>query len=76
MSTPLAPEYAAILAQKTLLEQITGGANWHTSIGSNVVLRTNEESEPFAHVALAGWRSEPNSINDAVLYIDLSLIHI
>ena len=74
MSTPIAPEYAAILAQKILLEQITGGANWHTSIGSNVVLRTNDESEPFAHIALAGWRSEPNSVNDAVLYIDWSAV--
>ena len=73
MTTPAAPEYDAILAQRTLLQQIVGDG-WHTQIGRVVLLRPENDSEPTDHIALVGWRSEPNSINDAMLYCDWQAI--
>jgi hypothetical protein len=65
-----APEYTAILAQQALLQAIDGTGEWRTTIGQSVLLMPIDEVNPTDHIALRSWRSEPRSINDAMLYID------
>ena len=53
MSKPTSPERDLVLAQRSALQAIRGGADWHTRIGQRVALHPLAEQDPAAHLALA-----------------------
>lgn len=58
-----------ILAQRALLQDIAGGADWHSAAGNTVLLRPSTVAEPPLHIAMAGWRVDVREYPNAVLLI-------
>lgn len=58
-----------ILAQQLLLQQIDGGADWHSAAGALVSLRPLHESEPPLNIAMTEWRIEVGDEPNATLLV-------
>lgn len=69
MSKPARPEYDAILAQQILLQQITGGDDWHTSIGATVYATVRPMVDQAGYISCTNVDVEPRGkpYNDALI---------